>query len=97
VRPLLISLYSGVSALEAHIEDRTFQYLLSFPHLEKDADVQEYYSFCAASTIQKLKGKHIFDINSTANSTAAWWTHKISYPWLLPSLNRELSKMNNNF
>jgi len=29
--------------------------------------------------------------------SAAWWTHKVSYPWLLPSLNRQLSKMSAKF
>ncbi|KAJ7908033.1 hypothetical protein B0H13DRAFT_1879033 [Mycena leptocephala] len=72
----------GVFALEAYVEDRIFQYLLSFPYLETDAEIQEYYSFCKASTIPKLK---------------AWWRHKLSYPWLLHSLNPQLSKMSNKF
>ncbi|KAJ6454741.1 hypothetical protein C8R47DRAFT_1252140 [Mycena vitilis] len=72
----------GVFALESYIEETIFEYLLSFPYLETDEDIREYYSFCNSSPNKKLK---------------AWWTHKLSYPWLLPSLNRQLSKMDNKF
>ncbi|KAJ7634204.1 hypothetical protein DFH06DRAFT_1336760 [Mycena polygramma] len=72
----------GVFALESYIEETIFQYLLSFPYLETDKEIREYYSFCNSSTNRKLK---------------AWWTHKLSYPWLLPSLNGQLSKMDNKF
>ncbi|KAJ7744261.1 hypothetical protein DFH07DRAFT_963793 [Mycena maculata] len=70
----------GVFALEAYTDSNTFQYLLSFPYLETTTEILEYYAFCNASTTPKVK---------------TWWTHKISYPWLLPSLNRHLTKMNN--
>ncbi|KAJ7702531.1 hypothetical protein B0H16DRAFT_1639892 [Mycena metata] len=71
----------GVFALESYLDDLTFQYLLSFPYLETDAEIQEYYNFCNVSSIPKLK---------------TWWAHKKSYPWLLPSLNRQLSKINHD-
>ncbi|KAJ7735281.1 hypothetical protein DFH07DRAFT_780072 [Mycena maculata] len=69
----------GVFALEAYTDSNTFQYLLSFPYLETTTEILEYYAFCNASTTPKVK---------------TWWMHKISYPWLLPSLNRHLTKMN---
>ncbi|KAJ7795328.1 hypothetical protein B0H14DRAFT_2621050 [Mycena olivaceomarginata] len=44
-----------------------FQYLLSFPYLETDADIQEYYTFCGESQNTKLKGSHAHDnqVNKT--------------------------------
>ncbi|KAJ7829188.1 hypothetical protein B0H14DRAFT_3144055 [Mycena olivaceomarginata] len=74
--------FKRVFALETYMDSLEFQYLLSFPYLETDADIQEYYTFCGESQNTKLK---------------AWWTHKVSYPWLLPSLNRQLSRMSPKF
>ncbi|KAJ7866571.1 hypothetical protein B0H14DRAFT_2573303 [Mycena olivaceomarginata] len=78
----LVHFKRGVFALETYMDSLEFQYLLSFPYLEIDADIQEYYTFCGESQNTKLK---------------AWWTHKVSYPWLLPSLNRQLSRMSPKF
>ncbi|KAJ6527616.1 hypothetical protein DFH09DRAFT_1094779 [Mycena vulgaris] len=72
----------GVFGLDGCIEDHIFQYRLSFPYLETDAEIQEYSAFCNASTIPKLK---------------AWWGHKFSYPWLLPSLTLQMRKMSPKF
>ena len=33
--------------------------------------------------------------NSSDLRISDWWAHKLSYPWLLPSLNRKLSHMDN--
>ncbi|KAJ7939863.1 hypothetical protein B0H13DRAFT_1586797 [Mycena leptocephala] len=57
-----------------------FQILLGFPYLETAAEIEQFKTFCANSTNPKVK---------------AWWAHKISYPWLLPSLNRSLTGMPN--
>jgi hypothetical protein len=46
-----------------------FQYLLSFPYLETDADIQEYYTFCGESQNTKLKGKFQFEFHSVAHSS----------------------------
>ncbi|KAJ6555805.1 hypothetical protein B0H19DRAFT_1261963 [Mycena capillaripes] len=70
----------GVFGLKTYIDELDLTYLLGFPYLCSDEEIQEYYTFCAESSNVKVK---------------AWWTHKLSYPWLLPSLNRELSQMNN--
>ncbi|KAJ7733189.1 hypothetical protein B0H14DRAFT_2639676 [Mycena olivaceomarginata] len=78
----LVHFKCDVFALETYMDSLEFQYLLSFPYLETDADIQEYYTFCGESQNTKLK---------------AWWTHKVSYPWLLPSLNRQLSRMSPKF
>ncbi|KAJ7505079.1 hypothetical protein B0H11DRAFT_1980187 [Mycena galericulata] len=68
----------GVFALKAYISENDLAYLLSFPYLSSEAEIQEYYTFCAESANTKIQ---------------SWWAHKLSYPWLLPSLNRELSGM----
>ncbi|KAF8149747.1 hypothetical protein K438DRAFT_1988768 [Mycena galopus ATCC 62051] len=60
---LLILIPRGVFALETYLDTFDFQYLLSFPYLDTDADIQEYYIFCGASKNPKLK---------------AWWTHKFA-------------------
>ncbi|KAJ7840946.1 hypothetical protein B0H14DRAFT_3695136 [Mycena olivaceomarginata] len=68
----------GVFALETHVEAFVFQILLGFPYLETEAEFDAFKAFCTNSTNAKIK---------------AWWAHKISYPWLLPSLNRFLTSM----
>ncbi|KAJ7777643.1 hypothetical protein DFH07DRAFT_766393 [Mycena maculata] len=79
----LVHFIRGVLALESHLDDyNLFQYLLSFPYLDSDVEITEYYTVCGTSLNPKLK---------------AWWAHKLSYPWLLPSLNRRLSKISNKF
>ncbi|KAJ6576380.1 hypothetical protein B0H10DRAFT_2102638 [Mycena sp. CBHHK59/15] len=68
----------GVFALKAYISETDLAYLLGFPYLCSEEEIQNYYTFCAESTNAKVQN---------------WWTHKMSYPWLLPSLNREVSQM----
>ncbi|KAJ7460145.1 hypothetical protein FB451DRAFT_1181819 [Mycena latifolia] len=70
--------YRGIYALEAYIEEHILHSLLGFPYLDNEEDIADYRAFCNASTNSKLQ---------------AWWTHKLSYPWLLPSLNRKLTNM----
>ncbi|KAJ7231611.1 hypothetical protein C8J57DRAFT_1250974 [Mycena rebaudengoi] len=72
----------GVFGLEAYADDYIFQYLLLFPYLDTDEEIAEYSTFCNTSTSSKLK---------------AWWAHKLSYPWLLPSLNRHLRNTDKDF
>ncbi|KAK7014626.1 hypothetical protein R3P38DRAFT_2410036, partial [Favolaschia claudopus] len=87
----LVHFTRGVLGLRDHISDTILQYLLSFPYLAFDEDIQRYYSFCADSTNAKLRGElAIFAV-------LAWWAHKVSYPWLLVSLNRYLSHMNKRY
>ncbi|KAJ7653853.1 hypothetical protein B0H17DRAFT_1214515 [Mycena rosella] len=45
-----------------------------------------------------LRGMNTSTVNGTSTVTVDsillyWWAHKISYPWLLPSLNRHLTSM----
>ncbi|KAJ7138702.1 hypothetical protein C8R43DRAFT_1131878 [Mycena crocata] len=40
-----------------------------------------------------LQAFKVFCENSTITKVQAWWAHKISYPWLLPSLNRCLTRL----
>ncbi|KAJ7278722.1 hypothetical protein C8J57DRAFT_1465066 [Mycena rebaudengoi] len=68
----------GVFGLKSYVSENDLAYLLGFPYLCSREEINEYYAFCAASTDPKVQN---------------WWAHKISYPWLLPSLNRELSRM----
>lgn len=71
----------GVFALgKGGIPPNITGYLLNFPKLERWEDIESYYAQCdyLATFYEKIKG---------------WWDHKKSYPWLLPSLNRCLSKM----
>ncbi|KAJ7468536.1 hypothetical protein FB451DRAFT_1177325 [Mycena latifolia] len=70
--------YRGIYALEAYIEEHILHSLLGFPYLDNEEDIADYRAFCNASTNSKLQ---------------AWWMHKLSYPWLLPSLNRKLTNM----
>ncbi|KAJ7932011.1 hypothetical protein B0H13DRAFT_1593750, partial [Mycena leptocephala] len=77
----LMPINSGVYALEKYVEDVVFQILLGFPYLETAAEIEQFKTFYANSANPKVK---------------AWWAHKISYPWLLPSLNRSLTGMPNH-
>ncbi|KAJ7915276.1 hypothetical protein B0H13DRAFT_1610650, partial [Mycena leptocephala] len=74
----LVHFKRGVFKLEAHVDDYIFNCLLGFPYLETSEEIAAYRDFCQASTNPKVQ---------------SWWAHKISYPWLLPSLNRSLTKM----
>ncbi|KAJ7157483.1 hypothetical protein C8R46DRAFT_1294194 [Mycena filopes] len=74
----LVHFKRGVFALEAHIDEFVFNCLLGFPYLETLDEIAEYRTFCENSTNTKVQN---------------WWAHKISYPWLLPSLNRSLTSM----
>ncbi|KAJ7811930.1 hypothetical protein B0H13DRAFT_1926434 [Mycena leptocephala] len=65
----LVHFQCGVFTVETHLENLEFQYLLSFPYLETDADIEEYYTFCGASKNPKLKGSHAHD--SQVNKTNA--------------------------
>ncbi|KAJ7677521.1 hypothetical protein B0H17DRAFT_1206935 [Mycena rosella] len=64
----LVHFKRGVFALEAHVDDFVFNYLLGFPYLQTAQEITDFRTFY-------------------------WWAHKISYPWLLPSLNRHLTSM----
>ncbi|KAF8175301.1 hypothetical protein K438DRAFT_1979860 [Mycena galopus ATCC 62051] len=70
----------GVFGLKAHVSETDLGYLLGFPYLASGEEIEEYHTFCDLSTIRQVQN---------------WWAHKLSYPWLLPSLNRELSHMDN--
>ncbi|KAJ7475595.1 hypothetical protein B0H11DRAFT_2427262 [Mycena galericulata] len=74
----IVHFHRGVFALKAYITENDLQYLLGFPYLCSETELQEYYTFCAESSVTKVQ---------------SWWAHKVSYPWLLPSLNREVSRM----
>ncbi|KAJ7692956.1 hypothetical protein B0H16DRAFT_1849836 [Mycena metata] len=74
----LVHFKRGVFALESHVTEFVFNCLLGFPYLETTEEIAEYRAFCETSTNPKVKN---------------WWAHKISYPWLLPSLNRSLTSM----
>ncbi|KAJ7700941.1 hypothetical protein B0H16DRAFT_1483720 [Mycena metata] len=70
----------GVLALKAYISENDLAYLIGFPYLMSDNEIEGYYTFCAESSTRQVQN---------------WWEHKLSYPWLLPSLNRHLSRMSN--
>ncbi|KAJ7856165.1 hypothetical protein B0H13DRAFT_2357492 [Mycena leptocephala] len=72
----------GVLALMAYISDNDLQYLLGFPYLVSSEELEQYYTFCRDSSIVQVQN---------------WWAHKLGYPWLLPSLNRELSHMDKRY
>jgi hypothetical protein len=86
---------SGVFALKAYIDEMDLAYLLGFPYLCSDEEIQEYYTFCADCTNTKVQCEFHSANRIYLISFIAWWAHKLSYPWLLPSLNRELSRMEN--
>ncbi|KAJ7833307.1 hypothetical protein B0H14DRAFT_3462760 [Mycena olivaceomarginata] len=66
----------GVFALKPYITENDLAYLLGFSYLLSSEEIEQYYMFCE---------------NSPTKQVQDWWAHKQSYPWLLPSLNRELS------
>ncbi|KAF8177357.1 hypothetical protein K438DRAFT_1770124 [Mycena galopus ATCC 62051] len=57
----LVHFQRGVFTLETYLDTFDFQYLLSFPYLDTDADIQEYYTFCGASKNPKLKESGIWE------------------------------------
>ncbi|KAJ7114462.1 hypothetical protein C8R44DRAFT_984424 [Mycena epipterygia] len=74
----LVHFKRGFFALQSHVDEFVFNCLLGFPYLETLEEIADYRAFCENSTNPKVK---------------YWWVHKISYPWLLPSLNRCLTSM----
>ncbi|KAK6993265.1 hypothetical protein R3P38DRAFT_2567229 [Favolaschia claudopus] len=83
----LVHFNRGVFGLRDHVTDEVLQYLLSFPYLTTSEDIQDYYTFCADRSLSNKFYSKVTHQNS------AWWAHKVSYPWLLISLNRFLSHM----
>ncbi|KAF7371891.1 hypothetical protein MVEN_00046400 [Mycena venus] len=71
----------GVDRLKPYVEDKILQYLHTLPYLENDQEIAEYIAFCTKSANVHIQN---------------WWADKVKYRWLLPSLNRYLSKMSNN-
>ncbi|KAF8143762.1 hypothetical protein K438DRAFT_1993568 [Mycena galopus ATCC 62051] len=70
----LVHFQRGVFALETYLDTFDFQYLLSFPYLDTDADIQEYYTFCGASKNPKLKAPlthEIIDLDNSPPRTAS--------------------------
>ncbi|KAF8983291.1 hypothetical protein BDQ17DRAFT_1378123 [Cyathus striatus] len=76
----LVHFNRGVLNLRSHISEQDEYYLKSFPSLDSDLSIQRYKNFCLQLGQRNKKVKD-------------WWAHKLSYPWLLPSLNRHLSLM----
>lgn len=51
----LTLVFSGVFALKAFISEHDLTYLLGFPYLVSDEEIEQYYTFCADSTNAKVK------------------------------------------
>ncbi|KAF8995565.1 hypothetical protein BDQ17DRAFT_1545141 [Cyathus striatus] len=76
----LVHFHRGILNLQAHIPEEVADYLRQFSHLKTNMNVEAYKQFCHVVGQQNKKLKD-------------WWSHKLSYAWLLPSLNKHLSKM----
>ncbi|KAF7976474.1 hypothetical protein HWV62_6741 [Athelia sp. TMB] len=56
-------------------------------------DIRRLKGFVGLRTDTEIASWHAFCQNSSCESIQNWYAQKISHPWLLPSLNRFLSKM----
>jgi hypothetical protein len=48
-------IFRGVFALEAHVDEFTFNCLLGFPYLETAQEIADYRAFCEGSSNVKVK------------------------------------------
>ncbi|KAJ7171600.1 hypothetical protein C8R43DRAFT_944206 [Mycena crocata] len=57
----------GVFGLKVYISESDLEYLLRFPYLCSDEEIQAYYTFCVDSTIAKVQSSHAQDnqVNGT--------------------------------
>jgi hypothetical protein len=53
----LLPYFSGILALKAYITEHVLGYLLGFPYLVSDEEIQRYYSFCADSIIPQVQSQ----------------------------------------
>ncbi|KIJ93662.1 hypothetical protein K443DRAFT_134976 [Laccaria amethystina LaAM-08-1] len=72
------SYYRNIDKLPATVPRETIIHLKGFMGLQSDREIQEWHEFCR---------------NSPEKSVRDWHQQKINNPWLLPSLNAFLSKM----
>ncbi|KAJ7749092.1 hypothetical protein DFH07DRAFT_775559 [Mycena maculata] len=65
---------SGVLALESHLDDYNLvQYLLSFPYLDSDAEITEYYMTCSASLNPKLTASNSLSHHFSVKDEQFFW------------------------
>ena len=72
--------YRNIDKLPNSISKETIARLKGFMGLKTAEDISEWHEFC-----EKSSDAAIID----------WYQQKKIYPWLLPSLNRSLTKMDN--
>ncbi|KAJ7702897.1 hypothetical protein B0H16DRAFT_1483034 [Mycena metata] len=80
VDSILMLIWKTCIVLQPAFSENDLAYLIGFPYLMSDDEIEGYYTFCAESSTRQVQN---------------WWEHKLNYPWLLPSLNRHLSCMSN--
>ncbi|KAG6848485.1 hypothetical protein H0H93_016592 [Arthromyces matolae] len=72
----------GTDKLVQSLGQDVVNYLNKFPALETAEDILAFHEFCKSHPSPSLKN---------------WYTHKITYKWLLPGFNRSLSRVPKDF
>lgn len=89
---------SGVLNLRGSVPEPVIEYLRTLPRLESRAAVTQYIDYCEKISTQnkKVQGAvHVLFLVSITHLWLLldWFGHKKRYPWLVPSLNRHMTKM----
>ena len=77
----------------------TVQYLNKFRALTAPSDIATWHRFCREHPSEKLRSMYC-EVNHVLVliiNLIDWYTHKITYPWLLPGFNKVLSRIPNDF
>jgi hypothetical protein len=65
-----------------------------FPTSKPPRRLQYIVTFARPRQIPKFRVRNLSNSKlAKLIDRSGWWAHKISYPWLLPSLNRSLTQM----
>ncbi|KAH8096575.1 hypothetical protein BXZ70DRAFT_945163 [Cristinia sonorae] len=78
LRTCILHFYRRIDGLPKSIPQEVTDRLKSFPSLKNQAAIDEWHEYCKSSSYPEI---------------LAWYQHKISYPWFLPSLNAVLTRM----
>ncbi|KAJ7702554.1 hypothetical protein B0H14DRAFT_2291350, partial [Mycena olivaceomarginata] len=78
VRACISHAKRGVTSLKSYVTPDVLKRFMDFPYMKTEEDLAHFTSWIRTLNIKKVRD---------------WWTHKIQYPWILPSLIKSRSRI----
>jgi hypothetical protein len=90
-----MSTIRNIDKLPATVPRETIARLKGFMGLRSNEEIQEWHEFCRTSPDKSVQGKPVETSPKKLTHLLRldWHQQKVNNPWLLPSLNAFLSKM----